>query len=261
MPLETLLDYLPLWALFLFTMLLVTGSISLGYLLGDRRRREADGAEKGKPGTVGTTLGLLAFLLAFNFSLAANRYEQRNALLQETATAIRSAYLYAERLPAEQTAEYRGLLASYVDARLNVDVAGYEEWMAGMDGVLDRAWAEAGRIAAEHPSDPNSRLLLTIANQVEQNHRKAVWANLYNRIPAVTWTVLYLVTMLGMLALGYEAGLSSARYRMVTALLALCFSTVLLLVAALDRPANALLQVDQTAMQDLGTFMERRAGG
>ena len=87
MPIETQLDYLPMWALFLVTILLVVGSISFGFLLGDRRRKAigSDG-EKPKPGAVGTTLGLLAFLLAFNFNMAARRYESRSELILQTAS-------------------------------------------------------------------------------------------------------------------------------------------------------------------------------
>ncbi len=258
MPLETLLDYLPLWLLFALTIGYVVGGIAIGFALGDRRRRAlGDGGEKPKPGAVGPALGLLAFLLAFNFSLAAGRYEKRGELLQLTATSVRSAQLYAERLPGDDTEAFRVLLSSYVDTRLDLGRVSFDEQMATLNSLLDRIWVAAGEIAAENPTNPNSRLLLMEANRLVQNHEKAIWSALYNRIPTVTWSMLYLMVMFGMLALGYEAGITAARYRVVTTMLALSFSTVLLLVAALDRPANGMIKIDQQSMQDVQAFLKR----
>ena len=150
------------------------------------------------------------------------------------------------------------MLSSYVDQRLGIDLQNFDETLANFTSLLDRIWVASGEIAAAHPDNPNSRLLLMSANQLVQNHEKAIWAALYNRIPAVTWAVLYFMVFFGMLALGYEAGITAARYRVVTTLLALCFSTVLLLVAALDRPGNKLLTIDVQSMEDVQAFLKQR---
>jgi hypothetical protein len=66
---------------------------------------------------VGATLGLLAFILAFTFGLAAARFDTRRQLLLDEANAIGTTYLRAGMLP-ERGQQVRDLLRHYVAARL-----------------------------------------------------------------------------------------------------------------------------------------------
>ena len=76
MPGEQLFRSVPLWALFLITLAMVLLSAELGYRLG-RHRRTRSGEEKEAPvgAMVGAELGLLAFLLAFSFGVAEQRFD------------------------------------------------------------------------------------------------------------------------------------------------------------------------------------------
>ena len=59
----------------------------LGHLIGWRtRRRDPGHADLGT--LTGATLGLLALLLAFGFSIALSRYEARRTMVLEEANAI-----------------------------------------------------------------------------------------------------------------------------------------------------------------------------
>ena len=60
--------------------------------------------------TVGSTLGLLAFVLAFTFGMAASRFDVRGELRISEAIAIRTADLRAQHLPEPQRSEIRALL-------------------------------------------------------------------------------------------------------------------------------------------------------
>jgi hypothetical protein len=66
---------------------------------------------------VTATLGLLAFILAFTFGLAATRYDTKRQLLIDEANAVGTTYLRAAILP-ERGEEIRALLRDYVDARI-----------------------------------------------------------------------------------------------------------------------------------------------
>src|SRR6478736_1341916 len=114
----TVLDQLPLWGLFLTIVVLVLAAIEGGYRLGSYRHRQ-EGREKEAPvgAMVGATLGLLAFMLAFTFGMAASRFDTRKQLVLDEANAIGTTYLRAAMLP-EKRDEVRDLLRSYVDARL-----------------------------------------------------------------------------------------------------------------------------------------------
>src|SRR4029077_11356500 len=66
---------------------------------------------------VGATLGLLAFILAFTFGLAAARFDTRRQVILDEANAIGTTYLRAGMLP-ERREEIQTLLRNYVNTRL-----------------------------------------------------------------------------------------------------------------------------------------------
>ena len=113
------LDLLPLWAVFIVILLVVLLSVEFGYRLGKYRRRRREEEKEAPLGTmVGATLGLLAFILAFTFSLAASRFDNRRQLVLDEADAVGTTYLRAGMLP-ERGQQVRDLLREYVAARLD----------------------------------------------------------------------------------------------------------------------------------------------
>ena len=88
-------------------------------------------------------------------------------------------------------------------------------------------------------------------NEVIDLHAKRVMLALRNRIPGLVWFVLYFIATVSMGALGYQEGLSGSRRSLAVLALALTFSSVMLLIADLDRPQEGLLRVSQRAMLDL----------
>src|ERR1700745_4512227 len=102
------LDALPLWALFISILLVVLLSVEFGYRLGKYRRARHEQEKQAPLGTmVGATLGLLAFILAFTFGLAAARFDTRGQVLLDEANAIGTTYLTAGLIP-EQGEKIRG---------------------------------------------------------------------------------------------------------------------------------------------------------
>src|SRR5262252_1083210 len=118
------LDVLPLWALFIVLLFIVLLSVEFGYRLGKYRRSRHEQEKEAPLGTmVGATLGLLAFILAFTFGLAAARFDARRQALLDEANAIGTTYLRAGMLP-EQGEQIRGLLRDYVRTRLEAVQSG-----------------------------------------------------------------------------------------------------------------------------------------
>ena len=67
---------------------------------------------------VAATLGLLAFMLAFTFGMAASRFEERRQAVLSETNAINTTYLRAALLPDPMSGDTRNLLREYVDVRL-----------------------------------------------------------------------------------------------------------------------------------------------
>jgi hypothetical protein len=118
------IDVLPLWALFIVILLVVLLSVEFGYRLGKYRRSRREEEKEAPLGTmVAATLGLLAFILAFTFGLAAQRFDTRRQVLLDEANAIGTTYLRAGMLP-ERGQEVRDLLRTYVATRLDARSVG-----------------------------------------------------------------------------------------------------------------------------------------
>ena len=83
------LDVLPLWAVFVAALAMILLSAELGHRVGRVRFRRAEHEkEPTVGGIVAAELGLLAFLLAFTFGLAASRFEARRDTLLDEANAV-----------------------------------------------------------------------------------------------------------------------------------------------------------------------------
>src|SRR5689334_19405316 len=83
-----------------------------------RLARDPEGLTKGASAAEAAVFGLLGLLIAFTFSGAASRFEDRRHLITTEANAIGTAYLRIDLLPADAQPEVRALFRRYVDARV-----------------------------------------------------------------------------------------------------------------------------------------------
>lgn len=251
------IDYLPLWLLFLVTVLVVLASSEVGrYLAMHRLRRDAKPAEGPIGAVIGSTLGLLAFLLAFTFGIAAARFDQRRQLLLEEVNAIGTCYLRAGMLPDEIRTEVRRLLGDYVHERaeltrdpahLTTELA---EFLQRTDSRTDALWRQAEILAQIDRNSEMYSLFVASLNDVIDCHTKRVVVGQY-RIPGSIWTALYVVSIVSLMAVGYHFGLDSSRDILIGLFLAISFSVVIVLIADLDNPAVGNLRINQQPMIQL----------
>jgi uncharacterized protein DUF4239 len=257
MQLRGLLDALPLWALFVATFAVILLSFEVGLWVGGRSSPLPDSQqEKVVSRLVGGILGLLAFMVAFAFGVAASRFDARRQALFDEVNAIRTAYLRADLLQDPHRSEIRNLLREYVDVRSEAVRSGkIEEAITRSEELQDRLWSQA---VAARENTSNSAFIgnfIQSLNDVITLHSRRVAVAKKVRFPDIIWLVIYALTMLAAGSIGYHAGLTrSHRLPLVPALI-LAYSAVILLIADLDRPLSGHLEVDQQAMTDLRNKM------
>jgi hypothetical protein len=251
------LDALPLWGLFLVIVLLVLVSVESGYRLGKYRRHRSDQEKESPVGAmVGATLGLLAFILAFTFGLAASRYDTRRQVLLDEANAIGTTYLRAGMLP-DRREDIRVLLRDYVDTRLEAVRSGQiAEGIRRSEQLQDQLWTHAVALGEAHPTSIVVGLFVQSLNEVIDLHAKRVTAGVRNRIPGAIWVGLFAIAVLSLGAMGYHAGLAGTSRSLATLAVAFTFSGVIGLIADLDRPQEGVLKVSQQALIDLQQTMK-----
>jgi hypothetical protein len=256
MQVNGLLDALPLWGVFIAILLIVLLSVECGYRLGMFRRRRSEQEKEAPVGTmVGATLGLLAFILAFTFGLAAARFDTRRQVLLDEANAIGTTYLRAGILP-EKREEIRTLLRDYVDSRLGAVQSGnITEAINQSENIQRQLWAQAVAVGEQNPNSIVVGLFIQSLNEVIDLHAKRVQAGLRSRIPGAIWLGLFAVAALSLATMGYHAGLAGTRRSLAILAVAFTFSVVIELIADLDRPQEGVLRVSQQALLDLQRSM------
>jgi hypothetical protein len=250
------LDALPLWGLFIIILVVVLLSVELGYRLGKYRRSRHEEEKEAPLGTmVGATLGLLAFVLAFTFGLAAARFDARRQVLLDEANAIGTTYLRAGMLP-EHGEEVRRLLRDYVTTRLELVQPGkLAEGIRKSENIQQQLWNEAQTVGQKNPNSIVVGLFVQSLNQMIDLHASRMQAGLRSRIPGAIWLGLFAVAALSLATMGYHAGLSGTRRSLATIAVAVTFSVVIELIADLDRPQEGVLRVSQQALLDVQRSM------
>ena len=245
-------------AFFVGTIVLVMISIEAGYRLGRMAHRRSK-QEKESPVSAieGSVLALLAFILAFTFSVASNRLDARKELVRNEANTIRTVWNRADFLPGPDRTETKKLLREYVYARATAFRSADEE---RLESVIDEAERIQGRLwsmAVTHarqdmPSDIGV-LYLESLNEMASVHASRVAMGLQMRIPLGVWLTLAALTIFGMIMVGYQAGVVESRRTLAMPLLAIAFACVVALISSLDQPIGGftLTQVSQQPLIDL----------
>ena len=255
---KTWLDYIPLWALFAATVLLVLAAIEGGYRLAICRKPQSDkGIDAPIGSVIGGTLGLLAFLLAFTFGMAATRFDTRRELLLNEVNAIGTCYLRAGLVPDYERVETRKLLREYVHLRAEAvkQPQSLPQVLARSEALHDELWSQALLVAKKDSNSEMHALFVDSLNEVIDFHTKRVVVAQYH-IPDVIWLALYGVSMLSMTGVGYQFGRAGSRDVLLSFCLALAFSIVIALIADLDRVEEGTLQVSQQPMIELDRKLE-----
>jgi hypothetical protein len=257
MHLHGLLDYLPIWALFVATLVVALLSFEGGFWIGRRRSlRSEQEQEMVVRGLVGGMLGLEAFMLAFTFGAAAAHFDARRQVVIDEANTIRTAYLRADFLPEPHRAEIRNLLREYVDVRLEGVRSGkIEQGIARSEELHNQLWLQASASREKTPSPAFAVQFIQSLNEIFALHSRRVITGLEFRIPNIIWIVLYAITALAAASIGYHSGLTGRSRPLVALAIILAFSAVILLIEDLDRPLYGFLEVSQRALVDLQTKM------
>jgi len=257
MKLYALLGDYQILTLFVATLRIVLLSYEGGFRAGRwRSRRPKREQEVVVRSIVGTMLGLLTFILAFTFWLAATHFDAaRQALLNE-ANAIRTAYLRADLLPEPQRTEIRNLLRKYVDVRLEGAQSGnVEQAIAQSEELHAQLWSKAIAAREKTTSPILMGYFIQSLNDVIALHARRLMVGREFRIPRTIWIVLFVVMPLASASIGCHGGLTEESRPLVAVAFVLTVSVVMTLIADLDTPRRGSLRVSQQALADLRNTM------
>ena len=255
-------DSLPIWVIFAATFVIVILAVEGGYRVGlHSHRRSEDEKESPVSAIAGAILGLAAFMLAFTFGIVAERHADRRALVRDEAVALRTAWHRSDFLPETDRGEAAALLRTYVDRRVALAQTGklnpqrVQSSLAEAQRIQNRLWDMAVANARKDMNSDVAALYIDSLNEVNALHAMRVAIAIQTRVPIEIWLVLYCITILGMVSVGYQTGIAGSNRSAAWPLLAIAFALVFGLIGGLDRPDSGILKVTQQPLIDLREAM------
>jgi hypothetical protein len=255
------IDRIPFWGYFLLVAIISMIAVEAGFRFGKWRHARRKG-EKESPvaAMVASVLGLLAFMLAFTFGLAASRFDARRQAVLEEANALGTTYLRAQLLPQPQRTETARLIREYTEMRTQGFNAGNIRAIIERSDELHQAlWTQAIEAAEKDPHSITTGLFLQSLNETIDLHAKRLFVGLRSRVPMTIWLTLWVLTFIGMFSVGYQTGLSGTRRSPEMPILSFAFAVVLLLIVDLDRAHEGFLRVSQASMKDALSSMQQKS--
>ncbi len=233
-----------LLAIALFLALLAC--LEIGRRVGVRRAaRDSEAALAGAGVVEGAVFALLGLLIAFTFSGAAGRFDQRRALIVEEANAIGTAYLRLDLLPAAARAELQESLRQYLDARLAVyravpDMVAVHAALARSTALQQEIWSKA--VAASAGSQATVLLLPALNEMIDITTTRTMAGQTHP--PLVLFALLTGLALLGALLAGHA--MSSARERnwLHMATFAFALAGAVYVILDMEYPRVGLIRVD-----------------
>jgi hypothetical protein len=252
------IDLLPLWAVYILTVVVLLASLEAGYRSGNAmRKRWPEKSEAGVGAMVGAALALLGFLLAFVTSIAIGVFNDRRQLVITEADAIGTTYLRAGLLSEPAAKESRQLLREYVAMRLAaLDRTQLDQAINRSEEIHAELWKRAEEEGKANPV-PTVALYITSLNEVIDLHSMRVNAELGFRVPPTIVLGLYLVAMLTMALVGLHSCYSEKRNLVSQVIMVLILALTFLLVIDLDRSQQGLIRIPQKALIDLQQLLNR----
>jgi len=187
------------------------------------------------------SLTLLGLIIAFTFSMAVTRYDQRKNYEEEEANAIGTEFLRLDFLPQDNAPAVRETMIKYLDERIEF----YQDRDERDIGRIDRdtgklqteLWAAIAANAGKQQT-PIIALVVSGMNDVlnAQGYTQAAW---WNRIPLGAWALMMVTAIACNLLLGYGERRTSGLALVLPMIVAISF----FLIADIDNPRAGIIRV------------------
>jgi hypothetical protein len=237
----------------LFAILLFGGmllSLELGRRFGVRRRSKESEGERGGLGPVeGAVFALFGLMVAFTFSGAASRFNEKRMLVAEEVNCIETAHLRLHLLSREARPALHELFRRYVDSRLETyrrlpNMAEAEKEMANSKKIQEEIWTEAVAATRLPDSHPSAGLLLLPAlnNMIDIATTRTMALQIHP--PRIIYALLFSLGLICSLLAGFR--MSSGQHRSWLHILGFTALTVIIVYVMLDveYPRAGLIQLE-----------------
>jgi hypothetical protein len=250
------LSRIPILELTILLFVILLAGIGAGFLFGRSSAKHGE-QEIGAADTAvkAAVAGLAALLLAFSFSLAANRYDERHSLIVREASAIRDLVLPGELMDEPARDQFRQLIREYLDARVKhlrgeFDNAENARTEAVYRQLQQRIWQTVSQqIGTNKESTYASALMSGVSNLI--NAETAVEAEYLNTVPWIVLLLLFGAIILTGLLVGHSFGREGRAHLLTALVFAFIATLVVSVILDLDRPRKGTILANIAPLTNL----------
>ncbi len=229
------------------------GGWAAGWWRGRHLAKEAREAPPSKFNEA--SLALLGLLLAFSFSLALTKHDQRRQMVVTDSNAIGDFYTCASLLPGPVRGQLQGVVREYARYRLALAGSGLDEAkLAQIQAMQDRMQALVDE--AVRSGTPVVVPLVNTLNEVTSSHAARL-AAFRDHLPATIVLLLFLAALTSMVLLGQQQGATGEWHPWATLGFAVLVSMTVGVTLDLNQPQRGLITVSQEPMRRVLSGMGR----
>ncbi|MCR6638551.1 MAG: hypothetical protein NVV82_06040 [Sporocytophaga sp.] len=206
-------------------------------------------------------ISLLGLMIAFTFAMAVSRFDDGRTLLAEETDAIETAYYRCDLVPVPIRMKLHKALREYIDVRLlfyqpDLDESKVWEVNKHTRKLQNELWSYTPDITKELPDYLEAVVIDSLNKLIDASNRRYI--AMENHVPEPIFFLLFLISVLSNVAVGYSCGIASDRHIFFTILFSLCICAILLVVMDLDRPRRGLILVSQESLVELKKAIEKK---
>jgi cytochrome bd-type quinol oxidase subunit 2 len=249
-----LFSTLPLSVIYIIIVLIIVLAVRSGIVFAKWRKKRIKHEDESSINTlVGSTLGLLAFILAFTFSLSSSRFDSRKQFLLEEVNSIETSWLRAGLIEEPYNGLLKKALKEYVEVRLWI-IKNPEKVNEGINNsseLQNTMWALITDMNQKNIGKDviNATLIEAINNMFDYQTRR-VAKGTQDRIPNLIWIALFVLIILAMFEVGYLLGKSEKSNWALVLALSMSFSIIIIIIVDLDS-SKGNITINHQAMHDM----------
>jgi hypothetical protein len=219
------------------------GALALGQRIArERAKRGVEGAQAGAVSAA--VFGLLGLLIAFTFSGAAERFDNRRTLIVEEANALGTAYLRLDLLAPSARTALQEKFRRYVDARLAAyrasSTQGFGAENARAIALQGEIWSDSVKAAGEAGTPAFQVLLPSINEAIDITTTRS--AALETHPPSAIYVVLMLLALFSALLAGIDLSPTEPN-RVLKVVFAAAISLTIYLTLDIEHPRLGLIRI------------------
>lgn len=223
--------------------------LKFGWRLGRRRMQthETD-VDAGQAPIEAAMFALMGLLIAFTFTSAASRFDERRALITHEVNAIGTAWLRLDLLPPEPRAELKNLFREYLDARiaLYTDLSDADAVAPALQrsvALQTKIWERLVAVTADERFARLAMVLLPPANEMFDIAQSRLLATRQHP-PFAVFLILALLVLVSALFAGHAMSKAKSPSMLHAIAFAAIVSLATYLILDLEYPRLGLLRVD-----------------